>query len=743
MNGVMLSPLISLMLFVTASVNLLLMFMIVAAYRPRAVHAWFGLLTGAAAVWAIAINGFLTTSEPALATLWARIYYVAGALIAYALLEFSLHYPRVIPVKRWTQVLIALLFAGLITTLLMKGGLIHEVVVSPGVANNVNLNIPLYYLYTAYYVVAVSSASWLFVAGIIDARRRRGRRMSRLLTVFGLCIAISIIGGMWFNLILPLLGSYSYIWAGPPCAIVFALAALVAITQRGILDLKQTFVRTVVYAAVVVALIAVYSVVVFGVLQLFLPSNSSRGVQVVVQTTIAVLLALMVQPLREFFDRVVGRVFYRNTYSIEDAFDQLRDITSNEVKTAALATKTLDALQELLHAERLGLYVFGDQRKRIYTTAGKLTDHQRYLWDELATLVLPTMPRVIDRQTVEQLTQPRLEHVFNGAHLQVVVRLSVRHQPVGLLIIGAKRSGKHYGPKDIRLLTTVADELAIAVQNSLRFEEIQVLNATLQERISEATKELRTSNRQLQKLDEAKDEFVSMASHQLRTPLTSVKGYIDMVLQGDAGKITPMQHQLLSEAFTSSERMVHLINDFLNVSRLQTGKFMLDRRAIDLAKVVGQEVDALRTTAGSRELTLQYHPPSRLPILYLDEGKLRQVVMNFIDNAIYYSREHSTIKIRLAVEAGDVVFEVHDKGIGVPKAEQAHLFTKFFRAANARKQRPDGTGVGIYLAKRVISDHGGSMIFSSSEGEGSVFGFRLPVKRLSTAPADDADQLNS
>ena len=94
------------------------------------------------------------------------------------------------------------------------------------------------------------------------------------------------------------------------------------------------------------------------------------------------------------------------------------------------------------------------------------------------------------------------------------------------------------------------------------------------------------------------------------------------------------------------------------------------------------------------------------------------------------------------MEDGDVVVTVHDTGIGVPKAEQAHLFTKFFRASNARKQRPDGTGVGLYLAKKVVDAHGGSMIFESHSSEGSTFGFRLPIKRLSAAPASDTDELN-
>jgi signal transduction histidine kinase len=114
--------------------------------------------------------------------------------------------------------------------------------------------------------------------------------------------------------------------------------------------------------------------------------------------------------------------------------------------------------------------------------------------------------------------------------------------------------------------------------------------------------------------------------------------------------------------------------------------------------------------------------------------------MNFIDNAIYYSGESTTILVELTTEGGEVVLKVHDTGIGVPKSEQSHLFSKFFRATNARRQRPDGTGVGLFLAKKVIVAHGGSIVFESVEGEGSTFGFRLPIKKLSAA--HDPDELN-
>jgi signal transduction histidine kinase len=179
----------------------------------------------------------------------------------------------------------------------------------------------------------------------------------------------------------------------------------------------------------------------------------------------------------------------------------------------------------------------------------------------------------------------------------------------------------------------------------------------------------------------------------------------------------------------SSENMVHLINDFLNVSRIQSGKFVIDKTPVDLSVLVDEEMNGLRPNATARGMKLVYKKPSKFPLVEIDEGKFRQVVMNFADNAIYYSHENSSIIVNLGVESNAIVFTVKDTGIGVPKAEQDKLFAKFYRAANAKIQRPDGTGVGIYLAKKVIDAHGGTIIFNSVEDKGSTFGFRLPIQK--------------
>jgi len=219
-----------------------------------------------------------------------------------------------------------------------------------------------------------------------------------------------------------------------------------------------------------------------------------------------------------------------------------------------------------------------------------------------------------------------------------------------------------------------------------------------------------------------------MASHQLRTPLTSVKGYLSMVLDEDAGKINKVQREMLNQAFYGSSKMVYLISDLLNLSRLKSGKFSIEASKVNLAEVVEQEVDQLKDNARTHRINLVYKKPKDFPTIDMDENKIRQVVMNFLDNAIYYTPEKGSIEIKLIEQDNNIELRVIDSGIGVPKEEQPHLFTKFYRGSNAKKVRPDGTGIGLYMAKKIIIAHGGAVIFDSSINKGSTFGFSINKK---------------
>lgn len=496
--------------------------------------------------------------------------------------------------------------------------------------------------------------------------------------------------------------------------------------RHGVLDVRYVAVRTLAYVLALLAVALLYCLSFYLLAYVFVRDNYSIGFFLgPVLIASALVGAMIFQPVKKVLNRGLDRIFYKDNYSIDNFAVTISQTlnSSNDLRTllersAVLIADTLKARQ---------VFFFANLPEDRYITAGTEA-HSRVSPSEFEGIQHAPEHRNTPLLVSQFDRQDAIHRMMVSHRLSLVMPLYKGDVQVGFLCLGRPYKAG-YTNRDLRALRTIADELTIAIQNALSVEEVRKLNGTLEQRIDSATKELRMSNSQLQRLDEAKDEFISMASHQLRTPLTSIKGYISMLLEGDAGKITKEQEHFLNEAFVSSERMVRLIGDFLNVSRLQTGKFVIDKHPIDLALLVQREIDGLNQNAAARGVTFVYKKPKNIPILELDENKIQQVVMNLSDNAIYYSKEKSKVTVTLKLVGDFVEFNVIDSGIGVPEDEQVNLFNKFFRATNARRARPDGTGVGLFLAKKVIDDHDGEILFESKEGKGSKFGFRLPIPK--------------
>lgn len=304
----------------------------------------------------------------------------------------------------------------------------------------------------------------------------------------------------------------------------------------------------------------------------------------------------------------------------------------------------------------------------------------------------------------------------SGIKTSLTYPVIVGGEVIGVLIFSITKEENEVSEEEESLISGFTDIVGLAVQN-----------ARLHTSVKETAQKLETANQRLTKLDEAKDEFISMASHQLRTPLTTVNGYLSMLLEGDAGGLTKKQKEFVDLAYISSRRMSHLISDLLNVSRISTGRLTIDCDEFDMVQVVSEEIEQLQQQAEARNVELTFHKPrSKQIAVNLDENKIRQVIMNFIDNAIYYTPQ-GTVDVYLHKRKDVVEFEVVDNGIGVSEEDKEQLFSKFFRAENAQNVRPDGTGLGLYMAKQVIQAQNGEVIFDSQEGEGSTFGFRFDL----------------
>ncbi len=585
-----------------------------------------------------------------------------------------------------------------------------------------------------YFLTIVSNMIAVFAVLLLGKKRASQEEKARLNTIFW-GVTVMLIVNIATNTLLPLLGNlYALTNIGPLSGIFVVYALWLSIVRHRLFDMRWFIARSLTYILLLSVLASSFILGAFAVVGLFLHGNQTDiNTLRWIYTLLAIGIAFIFSPLKKFFDRYTTKIFYRDSYEPQVFIDELNRALVSNVDTKILVNEATKIIDINLKSEFSSVTL----RETSYAAQRSMGTKDLVLDIEdieiVNTAFMRVNQRVILADTIRE-SDPKLYRVLDkhgiAALARLVTTLEYNTEGIGYLTVGAKKSGNAYSKKDADIIRIVAGELSIAVQNALRFEEIENFNVTLQQKVDDATKKLQRTNEKLKALDETKDEFISMASHQLRTPLTSVKGYVSMVLEGDAGPLTDMQRKLLEQSFASSQRMVYLIADLLNLSRLRTGKFIIEGKPTNLADVIETEVDQLKANAAGRDLTLTYDKPKDFPTLMMDETKIRQVIMNFADNAIYYTPAGGKIDIKLSQTADSIEFTVHDNGIGVPAAEQKHLFTKFYRAKNAQKARPDGTGLGLFMAKKVIIAQGGALIFRSIQGKGSTFGFTFSKNKL-------------
>lgn len=252
------------------------------------------------------------------------------------------------------------------------------------------------------------------------------------------------------------------------------------------------------------------------------------------------------------------------------------------------------------------------------------------------------------------------------------------------------------------------------------------------ERIQALAADLASANEELKKLDAAKSEFISIAGHQLRTPLTVIKGYASMVIEGSFGEVGEKAREAINKVFVSSVTLTKLVADLLDLSRIESGKIRYDMKEMKLEDVVYAVIGELQETAAAKSVTVKFSNQNlKSKAIFADIDKIHELVINLIDNAIKYS-EKGRVDMSLSEAPRDgkeyLLLSVKDTGMGIKAEDIPKLFTKFVRSEEARKVRPDGMGIGLYFVKKIAEDHRGRVWAESPGlGKGSTFFVELPV----------------
>jgi PAS domain S-box-containing protein len=229
-------------------------------------------------------------------------------------------------------------------------------------------------------------------------------------------------------------------------------------------------------------------------------------------------------------------------------------------------------------------------------------------------------------------------------------------------------------------------------------------------------------------VDRMKTEFISLVSHQLRTPLSAMKWFLEMMLAGDAGKLTKTQEDYVSNVNDSNERMIELVNSLLNVSRIEAGKIIVEPKLVSFPKLVDEIVTGFESRFEEKKQQVNVERKQKIPRIKIDPKLIHHVLMNLLSNASKYTPNKGKITITIDINDRSLICSIKDTGYGIPESQHRYIFSKFFRGDNIVAKETDGTGLGLYLAKLIVEASGGAIWFKSTEDKGSTFTFTLPLK---------------
>lgn len=532
-----------------------------------------------------------------------------------------------------------------------------------------------------------------------------------------------------------------------------------AIFRYRLMDLKLVIKRSTVFVALVLTLAAVYVFLVSFVteyLQQFFPYRALFFTGLIV----SILLAIGFEPLKRFLQRATDRIFFKDEYDVETYLDSVTKFLSTLLNLSKLITEFTESLVSTFKVKKLAFFLL--EKKQRHFQAESLigfpegvvlaTFHQRHTFIRAlslhhAPIVLEEWKRQEENMALSRNDQ-QLLRMLEQLDVALCVPLYFNERLTGFLLFSEKKSGDVFTQKDLQVLQIVANQAAISFENALLYQETRSFNVTLREEVKRATETLKrvnlelndknkqirlfnrrlaAANAQLQELDKAKSEFISIASHQLRTPLTIIKGYISMLLEGSFGEIEETERDALEKVYVSNERLIKLVEDLLNVSRIESKKMEYDMTKVDFGALVQNIVEEFHDVAEKKHLTLSMQRDPELPFAKIDSEKMRQVVMNLVDNALKYT-ESGGVAVSVSCQGKKVMLKIQDTGIGIPHKDIPRLFEKFSRVHFVSSVNTEGTGLGLFVARKIVEAHNGK-IWGESKGigKGSTFFVELTL----------------
>ncbi len=325
-------------------------------------------------------------------------------------------------------------------------------------------------------------------------------------------------------------------------------------------------------------------------------------------------------------------------------------------------------------------------------------------------------------------TKERIIQIFEAEHF-IFAPILTQTGSVGFIFVGNRYNAPVVTQGDEELVAILAGQLGQSIENAQLFEKVFHSSQELELKVVDRTKQLASALQKVNEISKKKSEFISAVSHELRTPLTSIKGYAAILIAGKIGEVPPAVKERLAKINSHSDNLVGLINNLLDIARIESGRQEMKFTVHKIKNVVDNVADLLNPQITAKGVRLQTQLPAQLQEIYVDASQAERVLINLVGNAIKFTPQNGTVTITVSptLQDGYVVFSVSDTGIGIPASEIQKLFSEFYRVDNEINQNVKGTGLGLVLAKNIVQAHHGKIWVQSEAGKGTTFYFTLPA----------------
>jgi signal transduction histidine kinase len=558
-------------------------------------------------------------------------------------------------------------------------------------------------------------------------------------------IAISIVGGstnylLWYHIPIK---PYGNLFAS-----TYVLFSVYAILRYRLMDMRVIARVFTIYFFDILLVYIIYAL--FVCLYPFFSSSSYSNYALLVGLVVAPAIVAGLFNFHSWIVRFIDKYFFYSLYDYQKTISELTRELNMYNDLDKILNLIVSTIKKTMNLNRAGVLLSkgGDsltKYKIAKVTGFDINNGISLVRDSFFTKYLKQTAKPLVREELSLLardaksTKERkalldLEREMKHIEASLCLPLLKSGQLRGIIVLGSKNSGDPFTNEDLSLLSTLALQAGVAIENARLYQEVRGFNKVLQSKVDDQTKELKARALHLEKLLKMREEFLDIASHQLKTPVSVIRGTISMFREGSMDKLSKVERQkFFDNIYHKTEKLNAIISDILRASEIESEEFKIDpasSKKVQLEDILKEVHGDLKETAVEKKLSFELVLPKKkaAPIL-TSVDFLEQAIFNLVDNAIKYTKE-GFVKMEMTEDGDVLTVKISDSGIGIPETDQKKMFDKFSRAKNAVNMYTDGTGLGLFIAKEIVEAHaGGSLAFASKENEGTSFTLKLKTAK--------------